>query len=768
MAVRDTSRTDRAGVQRTRWASIARALAASIATTAGRIGTAPALVGLLALAACSPETVPAPPPEVEDDIPVAMLAKTLSTPTLKTSRTFEAFATEGGGFGQSGRVMKYFIDARSGGATTYFMNSNYAIDGKIPPYAQYHYDFAKFALGLAEDPATFNEHTYYSDTKRYVAGTVQTYTLGGESVPTYAIQFYPDDVIHEEGLLRAVEQLRPQIRLKNVRLAVVATGPQQTFERVKDRLRAIGVEPMTIDQVLGSVRYLPLNPGEAWGYLRVFPTDYGALRATDIPVFDELPLALSVVAGTITRAYQDVTSHVNLKSKERGTPNMVLRDASTTLPELARLADQPVHLVVGKAGYTLEASTPEVVLAKLRERTNKPWQRLPVTNELTIRSYDAMCPLLTPDCIDDGGRYGGKARGLGFLANRSVLGRYAQPDSQSRRAGYDLAPFGFGVPVQRYRDFLAANPEVRAKVDALVTAEKRGDLSSNDRAALAEAAQRAFYAARVPPSQLSEINAEIGFLSARFPAVTELKFRSSANAEDIPNFDGAGLHDSFSVKLAARDNPDYSCAIEVDDSDVVTKLKVKPKTPQCAIKAVYASLWNARAIDERTFARLDHETSAMGLAVVPAYDSESDVVANGVLITRVVNGSDIVGYTLSVQEGNVLVTNPTPGTTAQLTYVTFSADPTRPDRFTLVRGATPTPYGPQLTKSVLPDTKLAEIVAVGRAVETAYCRVRAGYSKGPCESVHYDSSKPVSLDMEFKVLANGQVVLKQNREFHGQ
>lgn len=718
------------------------------------------------LAACSSPV--ALPDEGDGDLSDEELARTLSLPALRSARAFRAFSTEGGGFGQAGHVMKYFIDARSGGDVTYFINSNYRVRDEIPPYAKYHYDFAQHALGITEDAASFNDHTYYDDAKRYVAGTIQTYTLGGEATPTYAIQFYPDDVIHEEGLLRAVEILRPRLQLKGVRYAVVSTGPQQTFARVEGRLRALGVEPLTIDQVLGTVKYLPLNPGEAWGYLRVFPKDYGDLRPSDLPVFDELPLDLSVVAGTITRAYQDVTSHVNLKSKERGTPNMVLRDASREHPELAPLADKPVHLVVGKAGYVLEASTAEVVEAKLRERGARPWIPLPVTRETDLRSYDAMCPTLSPACVKDGGRYGGKALGLGFLASPAVLGRASQPQTLSARMGYDLAPFGFGVPVQRYRDFLEYNPAVKAKVDALIAAEKRGDLSSNERAERVADTQRAFYAGRVPPEQLAELTAEVGRLAARFPAMDELKFRSSANAEDIPGFDGAGLHDSFSVKLAARDAADFSCAIEADSSGVVTKLKVNPRTPQCAVKAVYASLWNKRAIEERSFARLDHETSAMGLAIVPAYDTDADVVANGVLITRVINGIGIVGYTLALQQGNELVTNPTPGTSAQHTLVTFSADPSRPDRYTQLRAATPTPYGPPLVGSVLPEAKMAELVAAGRAVETAHCSVTPGYSAGACAMVHYDTQKPAALDLEFKVLANGHLVIKQVREFHGQ
>lgn len=743
---------------------VARALGRALLALS--LSAATVLPGALSLSACS--STPPPTEEGDGDLSDEELARTLSLPALRSVRAFRAFSTEGGGFGQAGYVMKYFIDARSGGDVTYFINSNYKVNGQIPTYAQLHYDFAKFALGVSEDGATFNDNTYYNDDKRYIVGTIQTYMLGGELTPTYAIQFYPDDVIHEEGLLRAVEILRPRLQLKGVRYAVVTTGPQQTFARVADRLRALGVEPLTIDQVLGTVKYLPLNPGEAWGYLRIFPKDYGELRPSDIPVFDELPLDLSVVAGTITRAYQDVTSHVNLKSKERGTPNMVLRDASREHPELAPLADKPVHLVVGKAGYVLEPTTAEVVEAKLRERSSRPWIPLPVTNEPSLRAYDGMCPVLTPACVTDGGRWGGKALGLGFLASPAVLGRFTQPDSLSRRMGYDLAPFGFGVPVQRYRDFLAENPEVRAKVESLIAAEKGGELSSNERASRVADAQKAFYAGHVPASQLAELTAEVAQLAARFPTMDELKFRSSANAEDIPGFDGAGLHDSFSVKLSARDNPDLSCVIEVDSSDVITKLKVKPRTPQCAVKACYASLWNKRAIEERSFARLDHATSAMGLAIVPAYDTEADVIANGVLITRVVNGIGIVGYTLSLQQGNELVTNPSPGTSAEQTLVTFSADPSRPDRYTRLRAATPTPYGPPLVGSVLPEAKMAEIITLGRAIEVAHCAVVPGYSTGSCAMVHYDTKKPVSLDLEFKVLANGHLVMKQVREFHGQ
>ena len=161
----------------------------------------------------------------------------------------------------------------------------------------------------------------------------------------------------------------PQLRIPGAKLAYVATGRQQVVGAAATaELAKLGVAARTVDDILGSVDYIPLNRGEAWGYLRVFPKDPDGLSALDLPVFDELPLDLTVVAGTITHDYQDPTSHVNLKSKERGTPNMVLRSAGPDNATLAPLADKPVHLTVGVDGFRLEASTDAEVQAKHAQR----------------------------------------------------------------------------------------------------------------------------------------------------------------------------------------------------------------------------------------------------------------------------------------------------------------------------------------------------------------------------------------------------------------
>ena len=481
-----------------------------------------------------------------------------------------------------------------------------------------------------------------------------------------------------------------------------------------------------LDRILGSIVYLPLNVGEAWGHLRIFPTDNDELRATDIPIFDELPLDLSVVAGTMTKAVQDTNSHVNLKSKERGTPNAVLRDAGSDHPRLAPFADQPVHLVVGRDDFVIEPTTEEIVAAEAGREARPaahraglaPRDRAPLVRR-DGRRHRARGPGFNA-------RYGGKAANLGFLTHRDVLGTVDDLGSPSAERGYDLVPAGFGVPLQAYADFVQhpPNSDIRALIEKLVSDVQGGQLSPKDLAKRSEEVQHAIMAGSFPPGALETIRAK---LDEVLPGVEKIKVRSSANAEDIPNFDGAGLHDSFAADTDKRDRPIGACLIEEDDEEGgEVKRKVKPKSVGCAVKGVYASLWNKRAVEERFFARIDQTNIAMGLAIVPAYDLESEIAANTVVVTRVLNTSDVFGYSLSVQEGNNLVTNPDPGTHSEVTIAAFIGDD-EPTSLTVTRFAKPTPDAPERTEPVLSRERMLELVDVAKAVEEAYCRAKPGY-----------------------------------------
>lgn len=724
------------------------------------------MTGLLLTTATAPQPEAALAPQGADG---NNPADELSISAIDSLEEFEAISSPAGDLVANGRVVKFLIDRRQGQPDVHFINGSYrSTPAGPPPEAQYHYYFARAALAIPETLEQFNQATYFQATKRYVAGAVRTYHLAGEgqreSGPLYAVQFYPQDVISEDAVAAAVLAVRERIHL-DVSFGFVATGLQQTVAQVTGQLDQAGVTVLTLDQVLGSITYLPLNAGEAWGHLRIFPTDLDALLPSDIPVFDELPLDLSVVAGVLTRAVQDTNSHVNLKSKERHTPNAVLRDAGPDHPLLGPLADRPAHLVVAPDGLVLEPASEDDVASHLAARLDAPSVTLTWEPTREVVSLDDLAAATTADALHHARRYGAKAANLGFLARREVLGRATEPASISGRLGYDLVPRGVAVPFQVYRDFVdhPPNGELRDLLDRLLEDERAGHLSPKDRAERVASLQAAFMAATFPPQAWASIRDAV---AAVLPDVGKVKVRSSANAEDVPNFDGAGLHDSFAADLDKSDEPERPCRFH-DAGGGVTQRKVKPRSLLCAVKGVYASLWNKRAIEERTFAHIDHASVAMGLAIVPAYDSEAEVVANAVVVTRVLNTDEVFGYTLSVQQGNNLVTNPDPGTYSEMTVAAFlSRD--EPVSLTVTRYAKPDPSGPERTAALLPRDQMIDLVDLARHVETQYCRAKPGYYPGgTCREVPADPTKPASLDLELKLLANGHVVCKQVREFGG-
>ncbi len=724
------------------------------------------LVALLAIA-CSTAKPPddLPPLDPKGVAAPVVLADGLAITAIDGVAAFDEYAYADGGLLLPGRTLKFLIDRRDPKSPrVYFMNSNFTdASGARPDAAKYHFHLAEKVLpDFHETQKEFSAVTYDTLDKRFVAGSVQTYFVDKETEPLYGIQYFPQDVAKEEVVVETIRVLVPQLRLKGKKLAFVATGKQQELGPESARkLADLGVATKTLDDVLGAVDYIPLNRGEALGFLRIFPKDADALSPLDIPVFKELPLDLSVVAGTITHDYQDPTSHVNLKSKERGTPNMVLRSAGPDHPQLAPLSDKPVRLVVLGDKFRVELVEESEVRAFHAARNKRPWIPLPYEPSDAMPAYAEMCPKDPADCLALTPRVGGKAASLGFLTQAAVLGRKGDAGSLSAKYGYDLVPAGLGVPFKLYKDFVdyAPNAELKGALEALVTNVKKGAFSPKQLSEEVARVQALFYVAKFPPQMVERVEQRIGKV---LPGVPKVKVRSSANAEDMPNFDGAGLYASFAANLKKEGDGDAPCKVVSEG----VKSKVKPKTLACAMKAVFASTWNKRAIEERTFARLDHGTALMGFAIVPDYELEEPVAANAVVVTRVINSRNVYGYTFATQQGNVLVTNPDPGTLAENVIAAFN-EPGEPASFAVTRFATPVAGQPPLKKTVLGDEALHKLVEIIRTAEVAYCRARPDYYPNDCNYAPADPDKVRALDFELKVMESGQFVCKQMREFSG-
>src|SRR5688572_8731903 len=81
-------------------------------------------------AGCSSETA-------DSEISEAELIANLSVDAIRSKAAFESLSIEGGGFGQAGRLLKFFVDARDrANKKAYFINGNFKdAQGRTPDYA---------------------------------------------------------------------------------------------------------------------------------------------------------------------------------------------------------------------------------------------------------------------------------------------------------------------------------------------------------------------------------------------------------------------------------------------------------------------------------------------------------------------------------------------------------------------------------------------------------------------------------------------------------
>jgi pyruvate, water dikinase len=191
--------------------------------------------------------------------------------------------------------------------------------------------------------------------------------------------------------------------------------------------------------------------------------------------------------------------------------------------------------------------------------------------------------------INDVGRVGGKNASLGeMISNLSALGV--------------SVPTGFATTADAYRNFLAEN-NLAEKIKA-----KLADLDTEDVNALAVAGNEIrqwIIDAPLQPALEAEITSYLTELQAGNEQLA-VAVRSSATAEDLPDASFAGQQETF---------------LNVRGREQVLK----------AIKEVFASLFNDRAISYRVHQGFDHNEVALSASVQIMVASES--AASGVLFT---------------------------------------------------------------------------------------------------------------------------------------
>jgi len=214
-----------------------------------------------------------------------------------------------------------------------------------------------------------------------------------------------------------------------------------------------------------------------------------------------------------------------------------------------------------------------------------------------------------------------------------------------------------------------------------------------------------------------------------FQQFSAFRFRSSTNAEDLESFSGAGLYSSYSAK---KDHP--------------------TKTIDRAIKKVWASLWNWRAFEERSYYNIVHTSCAMGILVHRSFPNED---ANGVVVTKNLYNSN-PGFIINVQYKEHSIVFPEPGVlNDQLILFTWSIVPGQnfmPEYLTFSNI-------PELNgETVMTDEELMELGAYCMALKKYF------YQNVPhdCDCTEQD----FGLDIEFKLdstVSHRKIYIKQAR-----
>lgn len=563
---------------------------------------------------------------------------------------------------------------------------------------QFHYDFARNVLEIHSEKdywdglRDFNNETYFTKDRVNMAGSLvfhENYLGADGQRGIYTMEFWPTDPVsfeHIETAYEMVAENTPFIE-RLVYHAPSETQRQVVSDHQEDFDRSF-VHLIETDELFENVEYSPMNQEEAFG--RLVLADGGkTLSARDIVIFRDLPNDLTYVSGIITEVPQTPLSHVNLKARQNDTPNAFIANASTH-PDLVPFLGQNVFYAVRPEGFVIRLATQQEVDHYFEGI--RPAETSFPEKDLSIKEVRPLWEIPFTDSTAFGGK----------TTNVAELGRIFPAN----------VPNGFGVPFYFYDEFMKHNgfyAEAAAMIadpDFQTDPEVRKNRLSAFRSRMKKNSS-------FPGWMLDAFTT----LQESFPPQVTPRLRSSANAEDSTEFNGAGLYDSYTHK---------------EDEGHITK----------SVGQVWASLWNYRAYEEREFYRIDHLAAAMGILVHPNFKNEQ---ANGVAVARNIFDPNWEGYYFNVQIGEDLVTNPDAESTPEEMLVASLA--TAEYEIQYIRSSNQVEAG----ERILTREQVLDLVDKMRTLNSRFDFLYPGFDLD------------FAMEIEFKITEAGLLVIKQAR-----
>lgn len=514
---------------------------------------------------------------------------------------------------------------------------------------------------------------------------------GGQGL--YTFEFEPHDAYSFEMVKIAYDLLVTHSALLKGHLSYrLLERAKKKYETEPEKYARAKLPVFETEDRFADISFLPLHRGQAFGRLRVMKSGERP-GPRDIVLCRTLPNEMPRVAGIITAVRQTPLSHVNLRAIQDDVPNAYIADIEND-SHVSGLIGDYVFYEVAADGWHLRSATAAEVESHFAAM--RPTELQVPLRDLSVTSIRAFSVLGFAD-----------AKSIGVkAANLAQLRKLSLP------AG--LVPDGYAVPFHYYDAFMRHNGLYEMAVRMLATADFQRDASTRERSL------KKFRKAIKKGTFPDPLRGALAQVQGQFSAETSIRCRSSTNNEDLPGFSGAGLYDSYTHH---------------------------PQEGHLAksIKQVYASLWNFRAHEERSFYRIDHLHTAMGVVLHPNTAGE---IANGVAVTK-----DVVYQTeaqigprfyVNAQLGENLVTNPGMGDIPEELLIS----PRNPRTDRVLRRSS----GVKDDAAVL---GAEELLTLRRALRVIDASFRSLYG------VNQDDE--FAMEVEFKVTRAGALLIKQAR-----
>ncbi|TDX11551.1 PEP/pyruvate-binding domain-containing protein [Flavobacterium sp. S87F.05.LMB.W.Kidney.N] len=463
-----------------------------------------------------------------------------------------------------------------------------------------HYDFATNYLGYSQDLDVFNNRNYSNTEKD------RDFLLGNLNHIKGTEKWIFELAASDHMPIPLVERFFNLVKNSTFigqNLKFYLNNPEMMEWSRQDKF---SIPCVKSDYIFNEIKYQEVVGGSNVGILKKYKIkELETLKpnSDEIIILDGTPDILPNVRGIIVNELQTPLSHLVLLGKNRKIPIMAYTDIEKD-NNINKLLSKKVELKIEVDTFFIKETTKKIPTKSAGKK-----KKLVIDNSVTELVNLSEIPKKGINYI------GSKAQNMAYLI------------AISKEIPFKVPENAHAIPFYYYTKHIQ-NPAISPLIaELLASSQKDSTVWVNKQL---KKIRDAIKKEPVDPELISKL--KMAFKDAKFK---NFRFRSSTNAEDLDDFNGAGLYDSKTGILG----------------DSI-------KTFEKAIKQVWASVWNEGSYNERELFGIDQQNIAMGVLV---HRSFPDELANGVIITKNIFRENFPGITVNVQKGENSVVKPEKG-----------------------------------------------------------------------------------------------------------